>query len=225
MSDWKKHKRAVSRNESEPLENDETPEYARLADEFFRYLEKTENWLLKQYWHKVTIDYGGLIKHAGTKGIHPCELEVAEQNRYIYIGVYPLGDITIPKFLEGEELPEGCFDYPNPYAPPPETDYKFIEMLKYARENGKKFSDITKEEAAMFLVEKNDDGEYTSTGTKPIQNTKEEDVIRSETELMTDSLAGILRDETDMDQAREEALKEKYERRIFKSRSSIRNKE
>lgn len=75
----------------------------------------------------------------------------------------------------------------------------------------------------MFLVEKNDDGEYTSTGTKPIRNTKEEDVIRSETELMTDSLAGILRDETDMDRAREEALKEKYERRTFKSQSSIQN--
>jgi hypothetical protein len=58
--------------------------------------------------------------------------------------------IKIPKFLEGEPLPKGYFEAPNPYAAPPTRKVKLGELVKYARDNGKKVFDLTKEEVSMF---------------------------------------------------------------------------
>ena len=56
----------------------------------------------------------------------------------------------LPKFLEGEPLPQGYLDPPNPYVNPPTRKVNLGEMLKYARSKGKKCWDLTKEEIQMF---------------------------------------------------------------------------
>ena len=59
--------------------------------------------------------------------------------------------VKIPKFMEGELLPEGYYDPPDPYQDPPESKYDFIAMVNYANKNGKKVPDLTREEVAQFL--------------------------------------------------------------------------
>jgi len=58
----------------------------------------------------------------------------------------------LPKFLEGEELPAGYYDLPDPYLDPPESKYDLRAMIDYARKTGKRVVDFTKEEAEEFLI-------------------------------------------------------------------------
>lgn len=59
--------------------------------------------------------------------------------------------IKIPRFLEGEPLPVGYYDPPNPYANPPKSKYNFRAMVNYAQSKGKKVTDLSKEEVRPFL--------------------------------------------------------------------------
>ncbi|MBQ6257242.1 MAG: hypothetical protein IJJ60_11685 [Clostridia bacterium] len=61
--------------------------------------------------------------------------------------------VRIPRFLEGEPLPAGYFDPPNPYADPPVSKYNLRAMVNYALRTGKKVTDLTKEEADQFLIQ------------------------------------------------------------------------
>ena len=56
----------------------------------------------------------------------------------------------LPKFLEGEVLPQGYFEPPNPYKEPPTRKINLGELVAYARKNGKKCWDLTKEEIQQF---------------------------------------------------------------------------
>lgn len=49
--------------------------------------------------------------------------------------------IRIPKFMEGETLPPGYFDFPNPYKNPPKSRYNMRAMVNYALKNGKNRSE------------------------------------------------------------------------------------
>ena len=60
--------------------------------------------------------------------------------------------IKIPKFLEGETLPSGYFDSPNPYKNPPQSKYNIRAMVNYALKNGKNITDLTKEKVKQFLI-------------------------------------------------------------------------
>lgn len=61
--------------------------------------------------------------------------------------------VRVPKFLEGEPLPIGYNDPPNPYVDPPATKYNLRAMVNYALAIGKKVPELTKEEAEQFLIE------------------------------------------------------------------------
>ena len=61
--------------------------------------------------------------------------------------------VKIPRFLEGEPLPAGYFDTPNPYVDPPVSKYNLRAMVNYALRIGKKVTDLTKEEADQFLIQ------------------------------------------------------------------------
>ncbi len=63
-----------------------------------------------------------------------------------------MNGIKIPLFMQGEELPKGYYDDPNPYAPIQEEKYRMRAMVNYALEHGKSVPDLTKEEANMFLI-------------------------------------------------------------------------
>ncbi len=58
--------------------------------------------------------------------------------------------ICFPKFLEGEPLPAGYLEPPNPYVDPPTRKVDIGALARYARENGKRIVDLTKEEVALF---------------------------------------------------------------------------
>lgn len=60
--------------------------------------------------------------------------------------------VRIPRFLEGEPLPVGYNDPPNPYADPPVSQYNLRAMVNYALKIGKKVTELSKEEADQFLV-------------------------------------------------------------------------
>ena len=63
--------------------------------------------------------------------------------------------VKVPKFMEGDTLPEGYYSVPDPYSDPPDSKYNLRAMVNYARENRKKVADLTKEEAEMFIISKN----------------------------------------------------------------------
>lgn len=60
--------------------------------------------------------------------------------------------IKIPKFLEGETLPNGYFDSPDPYKNPPKSKYNMRAVVNYALKNGKNVTDLTKDEVMPFLI-------------------------------------------------------------------------
>ena len=70
-----------------------------------------------------------------------------EKGVLIYVNGEPK---RIPKFLEGEELPEGYFDPPDPYKPLKSVRINLRELVKYAKEQGKDGWDLTKEEVDRF---------------------------------------------------------------------------
>ncbi|MBR0408477.1 MAG: hypothetical protein IJI53_10605 [Clostridia bacterium] len=59
--------------------------------------------------------------------------------------------LSAPQFLEGEVLPIGYFDPPNPSADPPSCKMDLSGLLAYMVANGKKSGwDLTKEEMKKF---------------------------------------------------------------------------
>ena len=62
--------------------------------------------------------------------------------------------VRLPKFLEGEKLPSGYYDTPNPYTNPSPSGYHLRAMVNYAVSQGKKVPDLTKEEAEAFIIKK-----------------------------------------------------------------------
>lgn len=60
---------------------------------------------------------------------------------------------SLPKFLEGEALPRGYFELPNPYIEPPTRKINLGALVAYARNKGKKCWDLTKEEVQQFEPE------------------------------------------------------------------------
>ena len=58
--------------------------------------------------------------------------------------------IPLPTFLEGEPLPPGYNDPPNPYMSPPPCYVDLPALSKYAKRIGKKITDLTKEEVQLF---------------------------------------------------------------------------
>ena len=61
-------------------------------------------------------------------------------------------NIKVPKFLEGEKLPDSYFQAPNPYVESPNSKYNLRAMVNYALKHNKEVVDLTKEEAESFLV-------------------------------------------------------------------------
>ena len=58
----------------------------------------------------------------------------------------------IPKFLEGEKLPEGYYKMPDPYKNPPKSPVNIRLLAKYAKKAQKKLTELTKDEVAQFAV-------------------------------------------------------------------------
>ena len=56
----------------------------------------------------------------------------------------------VPLFLQGEQLPVGYFDPPNPYADAPTKKVRLGALVAYARENGKSGWELTKEDVKLF---------------------------------------------------------------------------
>ena len=84
------------------------------------------------------------------------DVDIAPEHLYECSVPVEEGDMTeirIPKFLEGEELPSGYFDSPDPYSNPPSSRYNVRAMVNWALKNGKKVTDLTKEEAERFRID------------------------------------------------------------------------
>ena len=56
----------------------------------------------------------------------------------------------VPLFLQGEQLPVGYFDPPNPYVDAPTKKVRLGALVAYARENGKSGWELTKEDVKRF---------------------------------------------------------------------------
>ena len=57
-----------------------------------------------------------------------------------------------PKFLEGVELPDSYYEVPDPYKSTPSCNVNLLELSRYARKNGKKLIELTKEEVQQFAI-------------------------------------------------------------------------
>lgn len=57
-----------------------------------------------------------------------------------------------PKFLEGVDLPASYYEMPNPYENAPSCHVNLLEMSRYAKRNGKKLVELTREEVKMFSI-------------------------------------------------------------------------
>ena len=60
--------------------------------------------------------------------------------------------VKIPRFMEGQPLPQGYNEAPNPYMNPPKSKYNLRAMVNYALQKGKKVPELTVEEAKQFLI-------------------------------------------------------------------------
>ena len=58
----------------------------------------------------------------------------------------------LPKFLEGESLPEGYYDPVSPYEKHPPCPYNLQELMKFSVTSGRKIEDMSKEELNQFAV-------------------------------------------------------------------------
>ena len=58
----------------------------------------------------------------------------------------------LPKFLEGEPLPVGYYEPPNPYVSAPSCHVDLPALSKYAKKTGKKLTELTKEEVKKFAI-------------------------------------------------------------------------
>lgn len=64
-----------------------------------------------------------------------------------------MNGIKIPKFLEGETIPQDYFETPDPYKAP-KSSINLLELSRYAQREGKALIDLTKEEVKMFAVQR-----------------------------------------------------------------------
>lgn len=64
-----------------------------------------------------------------------------------------MNGIKIPKFLEGETIPQDYFETPDPYKVP-KSSINLLELSRYAQREGKALIDLTKEEVKMFAVQR-----------------------------------------------------------------------
>lgn len=63
-----------------------------------------------------------------------------------------MSGITIPKFLEGVDLPDSYYVTPNPYQSVESNHVDLLSMSRYARRHGKKLVDLTEEEVKLFIA-------------------------------------------------------------------------
>ena len=56
------------------------------------------------------------------------------------------------KFLECVELPDSYYETPDPYKSAPSCNVNLLELSRYARKNGKKLVELTKEEVQQFAI-------------------------------------------------------------------------
>lgn len=68
--------------------------------------------------------------------------------------------VKIPKFMEGYTLPDSYNSAPDPYSELPVSRYNLRAMVNYALGHGKKVTELTKEEAELFI---NGGDDYDST--------------------------------------------------------------
>ena len=59
---------------------------------------------------------------------------------------------TKPKFLENVKVPAGYYGKPNPYVNAPSCHVNLLEMSRYAKKNGKKLVELTREEVKQFSI-------------------------------------------------------------------------
>lgn len=57
---------------------------------------------------------------------------------------------SIPKFLDGEPLPDGYFNMPDPYSDPPASAYDIVAMVEYAAKVGKTVPELSKKKHRCF---------------------------------------------------------------------------
>lgn len=60
--------------------------------------------------------------------------------------------MTLPKFLEGEKLPSGYYDDPNPYKSAPSCHLDLPALSRYAKSVGKQIAELSREELEQFKV-------------------------------------------------------------------------
>ena len=60
--------------------------------------------------------------------------------------------MRLPRFLEGEPLPEGYYEAPDPYKTAPSCHIDLPALARYARKSGKKITDLSKEEVKQFAI-------------------------------------------------------------------------
>ena len=60
--------------------------------------------------------------------------------------------VKIPKFMEDDTLPEGYNSALDPYSEPPVSKYNLRAMVNYALSHCKKVTDLTKQEAELFIM-------------------------------------------------------------------------
>ena len=61
--------------------------------------------------------------------------------------------VRIPKFMEGDTLPDEYNSAPDPYSEPPVLRYNLQAMVNYALKHGKKVTELTKDEAGLFITQ------------------------------------------------------------------------
>ena len=59
---------------------------------------------------------------------------------------------TMPKFLEGVELNDSYYEPPNPYINAPSCNVNLLELSRYAKREGKKLAELSREEVSRFLI-------------------------------------------------------------------------
>lgn len=59
---------------------------------------------------------------------------------------------TKPKFLHNTALHPDYYKKPNPYANAPSCNVNLLELSRYAKRNGKKLADLSKEEVQKFAI-------------------------------------------------------------------------
>jgi hypothetical protein len=60
----------------------------------------------------------------------------------------------LPRFLEGQPLPEGYFNPPDPYKDSPPCPYYLSRLVAYAKEKGVPVTELTWEEVEQFRTDK-----------------------------------------------------------------------